>query len=78
VQHDRRAAIRAPDLESRRQGGFTDLRYASGDPVGIFRFGLCIPDNWLPWLDSYRTICIAPPPEARMVLEGLRDFGHVA
>jgi hypothetical protein len=33
---------------------------------------------WLPWLDSYRTLCIAPSREARVVFEALRAFGNAA
>jgi hypothetical protein len=29
---------------------------------------------WLPFLDTYRTMCLAPPPEFRQVLEQARDL----
>jgi Phage integrase family len=28
--------------------------------------------NWLPFVDTYRTLCAAPPPEIRGVFEDLR------
>jgi hypothetical protein len=34
--------------------------------------------RWLPIVDAYRTICIAPTPEARAVFEAIREFGSVA
>jgi hypothetical protein len=29
---------------------------------------------WLPFLDTYRTICLAPQPEFRRLLEQARDL----
>jgi hypothetical protein len=29
---------------------------------------------WLPIVDAYRTICIAPTPEARAVFEAVREL----
>jgi hypothetical protein len=36
----------------------------------------CFP--WLPIVDAYRTICIAPTPEARAAFEAIREFGSAA
>jgi hypothetical protein len=32
------------------------------------------PQIWLPFLDTYRTMCIAPQPEFRGLLEQVRDL----
>jgi hypothetical protein len=29
---------------------------------------------WLPFLDAYRTMCVAPQPEFRRLLEGIREM----
>jgi hypothetical protein len=29
-------------------------------------------NNWLPFLDTYRTMCLAPQPDFRRVLEDVR------
>jgi hypothetical protein len=29
---------------------------------------------WLPFLDTYRTMCLAPEPAFRQILEGIRDL----
>jgi hypothetical protein len=29
---------------------------------------------WLPFLNTYRTMCLAPPPEFRRVLEEVREI----
>jgi hypothetical protein len=34
-----------------------------------------ISENWLPIVDAYRIICIAPSSEARAEFEAIRDFG---
>jgi len=31
-------------------------------------------DSWLPFLDTYRTMCLAPHPEFRQLLEQARDL----
>jgi hypothetical protein len=31
--------------------------------------------NWLPIVDTYRTLCMAPSPEVRAVFQAIRDFG---
>jgi len=35
-------------------------------------------DNWLPIVDAYRTICIAPTQEVRAVFEAVKELGTVA
>jgi len=30
--------------------------------------------NWLPFLNAYRTMCLAPEPDFRRVLEEIRDM----
>ena len=32
------------------------------------------PRIWLPFLDTYRTMCLAPQPEFRQLLEQARDL----
>jgi hypothetical protein len=32
------------------------------------------PTAWLPFLDTYRTMCRAPEPAFRSILEGIRDL----
>jgi hypothetical protein len=32
------------------------------------------PQIWLPFLDTYRTMCLAPQPEFRRLLEQVRDL----
>jgi hypothetical protein len=34
--------------------------------------------KWLPIVDAYRTICIAPSPEARVLFNSLPDLGYAA
>jgi hypothetical protein len=34
--------------------------------------------KWLPIVDAYRTICIAPPPEVKAVFEAIREFDSAA
>jgi len=33
---------------------------------------------WLPFVDAYRTICIAPSSEARAEFEAIRELGSAA
>jgi hypothetical protein len=33
---------------------------------------------WLPFVDAYRTICIAPSSEARAEFEAIRELGSEA
>ncbi len=40
--------------------------------TGRFRPAPCL--NWLPFVDTYRTICRAPEPEFKRVLEHVRDM----
>ena len=35
-------------------------------------------DIWLPFVDAYRTICIAPSSEARAEFEAIRELGSAA
>ena len=37
-----------------------------------------ISENWLPFVDAYRTICIAPSSEARAEFEAIRELGSEA
>ncbi len=41
---------------------------------GASRFRLTPCPNWLPFVDTYRTICRAPEPEFKRVLEHVRDM----
>jgi hypothetical protein len=34
--------------------------------------------NWLPFLDTYRTMCHAPEGAFRRILEGVREFRWAA
>jgi hypothetical protein len=34
--------------------------------------------DWLPFLNTYRTMCLAPSPEFRLVLQQVRDLRLVA
>jgi len=31
-------------------------------------------ESWLPFLNAYRTMCLAPDPDFRRVLEEIRDM----
>ncbi len=31
-------------------------------------------ENWLPFVDTYRTLCRVPPPEMKELFERLRDL----
>jgi hypothetical protein len=31
---------------------------------------------WLPFLDTYRTMCMAPQPDFRRLLEGIREMNE--
>jgi hypothetical protein len=31
--------------------------------------------EWLPFLDTYRTMCLAPEPDFRRLLESVREVG---
>jgi len=33
---------------------------------------------WLPFVDAFRTICIAPTPEARSVFEAIKQLAAVS
>jgi hypothetical protein len=35
---------------------------------------LCKCEDWLPFLNTYRTMCIAPEPAFKRVLENIRQF----
>jgi hypothetical protein len=35
-------------------------------------------EEWLPFLNAYRTICIAPEPDFRRVLNDIRDLRFAA
>lgn len=37
----------------------------------------CNEEGWLPFLNTYRTMCNAPEPTFRLLLEGIREL-HVA
>ena len=32
---------------------------------------------WLPFVDTYRTFCLAPGPEAKELLLGVQQFAHL-
>jgi len=34
--------------------------------------------SWLPFLDTYRTLCVVPPPDFRRLLEGIREMQFAA
>jgi hypothetical protein len=34
--------------------------------------------NWLPFLDTYRTMCLAPEPVFRRILEDIREVRFAA
>ena len=40
-------------------------------PTGAVRSSV---RDWLPFLNTYRTMCLAPKPEFRRVLEEIRQF----
>lgn len=35
-------------------------------------------EDWLPFLKTYRTICVAPSADFRRMLEDVREFGLAA
>ena len=35
-------------------------------------------ENWLPFLNTYRTMCMAPEPDFRRLLEDIRDVRFAA
>jgi hypothetical protein len=35
---------------------------------------ICTVQRWLPFLDTYRTMCLAPQPDFRRLLEGIREM----
>jgi len=43
---------------------------------GAISNGLSV--NWLPFLDTYRTMCITPASDFRRLLEGVRDLDFAA
>ena len=45
------------------------MRRLSTDSGGI---------SWQPFLDTYRTLCVAPEPPLRRLLEGIREMQFVA
>jgi exonuclease III len=48
---------------------------ASGAPVVLAgRIANDAPQIWLPFLDTYRTMCLAPRPDFRRLLEQARDL----
>ena len=36
------------------------------------------PNVYVPIVDAYRTLCIAPSPEVKAVFQGIREFDSVA
>ena len=34
--------------------------------------------NWLPFVDTYRTLCLAPDPQLKRVFEEIRNFDMAA
>ncbi len=46
-----------------------------GRVVGKYAAEAKTHSKWLPFLDTYRTMCFAPPPEFRRVLEKVRALG---
>src|ERR1019366_7939747 len=46
---------------------------AHPSPTRTFRVGL-----WLPFLNTYRTVCMAPSSNLRSVLEGMQGLGLAA
>jgi hypothetical protein len=44
--------------------------------AGTFSGGLL--QAKLPWLDTFRTLLLAPPPDVRDILLAIKDFGLVA
>jgi hypothetical protein len=49
----------------------SDAEKARAEPL-VLR--LTDASEWLPFLDTYRTIRVAPEPTFRMILEGIRDL----
>jgi len=45
----------------------------SGSRRSFFNFAAPYKGGWLPFLDTYRTMCLAPQPEFRHLLEGVRE-----
>jgi hypothetical protein len=43
-----------------------------GEPVAARKINEL---SWLPIVDTYRTICVAPSPQVRAVLEAIRELG---
>jgi hypothetical protein len=63
-----RATLRQP---------FDSFAAAAATPDGRKAAGVAAdgpPGNWLPFVESYRTLCLAPPPEVKAVFEGLRHL----
>jgi hypothetical protein len=34
-------------------------------------------EEWLPFIDAYRTFCLAPDPKAKELLGGIQQFTHL-
>jgi len=63
-----RATFRQPfDLIAAAAAAPETRKAAGAAPDGRF-------ENWLPFVHTYRTLCLAPPPEVKAVFEGLREL----
>ena len=50
----------------------TGIKNLKGDPKGpLLKF-------WLPFVQTYRTLCITPTPEIKAIFLGVRQIGAVA
>jgi hypothetical protein len=50
----------------------------SGIKKALRNYPKCLICNWLPFVDAYRIICIAPSSEARAEFEAIRELGSEA
>lgn len=65
-----------PDSNSMGHRPSIHISRANRDRVCVA--GMSFIEKWLPFLNTYRTMCVSPEPEFRQVLEEIRWLDLVA
>lgn len=58
-------------IEGRQSAILATMQNKTAVKTGVFT----AVNNWLPFIDIYRTMCITPTPEMKVVFHNLRQFG---
>jgi hypothetical protein len=65
-------------IRSGERSNHAPLTGASAARVELYALAESTTEKWLPIVDVYRTICIAPSPGVRAVFEAIRELGTAA